>query len=63
MALIYIVEDDSNIQEIEEYALKNAGHKDMADKIKAVAEEPLPPDFEYDDYPEEAPLLEIRKAF
>ena len=26
MALIYIVEDDSNIQEIEEYALKNAGH-------------------------------------
>ncbi|MBR2210834.1 MAG: hypothetical protein IJ896_05095 [Fibrobacter sp.] len=44
-------------------ALENAGHKDMADKIKAVAEEPLPPDFEYDDYPEEAPLLEIRKAF
>ncbi len=27
MALIYIVEDDSNIQEIEEYALKNAGYQ------------------------------------
>ena len=27
MALIYIIEDDSNIREIEEFALKNAGHK------------------------------------
>ncbi len=27
MALIYIVEDDDNIREIEEYALINAGHK------------------------------------
>lgn len=27
MALIYIVEDDDNIREIEEYALQNAGHK------------------------------------
>ncbi len=27
MALIYIVEDDENIREIEEYALINAGHK------------------------------------
>lgn len=26
MALIYIVEDDKNIQEIEEYALRNQGH-------------------------------------
>lgn len=29
MALIYIVEDDDSIREIEEYALKNAGHKTM----------------------------------
>lgn len=27
MALIYIIEDDENIREIEEFALKNAGHK------------------------------------
>lgn len=27
MALVYIVEDDENIREIEEFALKNAGHK------------------------------------
>ena len=27
MALIYIVEDDTNIKEIEEFALSNAGHK------------------------------------
>lgn len=27
MALIYIIEDDDNIREIEEFALKNAGHK------------------------------------
>lgn len=27
MALIYIVEDDENIKEIEEFALSNAGHK------------------------------------
>lgn len=27
MALIYIVEDDNNIREIEEFALKNAGHE------------------------------------
>lgn len=27
MALIYIVEDDDNIKEIEEFALSNAGHK------------------------------------
>ncbi|MCI8955400.1 MAG: response regulator transcription factor [Eubacterium sp.] len=27
MALIYIVEDDKNIQEIEEYALKNSGYE------------------------------------
>jgi len=27
MALIYIVEDDDSIREIEEFALKNAGHK------------------------------------
>lgn len=27
MALIYIIEDDDNIREIEEYALINAGHK------------------------------------
>ena len=27
MALIYIVEDDEGIREIEEFALKNAGHK------------------------------------
>lgn len=29
MSLIYIVEDDGSIREIEEYALKNAGHKTM----------------------------------
>lgn len=29
MPLIYIVEDDDSIREIEEYALKNAGHKTM----------------------------------
>ncbi len=27
MALIYIIEDDENIREIEEFALKNAGHE------------------------------------
>lgn len=27
MALIYIIEDDDNIREIEEFALQNAGHK------------------------------------
>ena len=27
MALIYIVEDDESIREIEEFALKNSGHK------------------------------------
>ncbi len=27
MALIYVIEDDNNIREIEEFALKNAGHK------------------------------------
>ena len=27
MALIYIIEDDDSIREIEEYALMNAGHK------------------------------------
>ncbi len=27
MALVYLVEDDENIREIEEFALKNAGHK------------------------------------
>lgn len=27
MALVYIVEDDENIREIEEFALENAGHK------------------------------------
>ena len=27
MALIYIIEDDDNIREIEEFALMNAGHK------------------------------------
>lgn len=27
MALIYIVEDDRNISEIESYALKNAGYE------------------------------------
>ena len=27
MALIYIVEDDDSIREIEEFALMNAGHK------------------------------------
>ncbi len=42
MALIYIIEDDDNIREIEEFALKNAGHtvigfscaKDFYKKIK-----------------------------
>ena len=29
MALIYIVEDDKNISEIESFALKNAGHETM----------------------------------
>lgn len=29
MALIYIIEDDESIREIEEYALKNAGHEVM----------------------------------
>ncbi len=29
MALIYIVEDDKNIREIETYAMKNSGHKVM----------------------------------
>ena len=29
MALIYIVEDDESIREIEEFALKNAGHKEQ----------------------------------
>ncbi len=29
MALIYIIEDDDNIREIEEFALKNAGHEVM----------------------------------
>lgn len=29
MALIYIIEDDESIREIEEFALKNAGHKVM----------------------------------
>lgn len=29
MALIYIVEDDDSIREIEEFALKNAGHKTL----------------------------------
>lgn len=32
MALIYIVEDDENIREIEEFALKNASHKVMGFK-------------------------------
>ena len=27
MALIYVVEDDESIREIEEFALMNAGHK------------------------------------
>ena len=27
MALIYVVEDDKNISEIESFALKNAGHQ------------------------------------
>ena len=27
MALIYVVEDDKNISEIENFALKNAGHQ------------------------------------
>ena len=27
MALIYIIEDDDSIREIEEFALLNAGHK------------------------------------
>ena len=27
MALIYIVEDDESIREIEEYAMKNSGHQ------------------------------------
>ena len=27
MAVIYVVEDDTNIQEIEAIALKNSGHK------------------------------------
>ena len=27
MALIYVIEDDESIREIEEFALKNAGHK------------------------------------
>ena len=27
MAVIYVVEDDTNIQEIESIALKNSGHK------------------------------------
>ncbi|WP_331477821.1 hypothetical protein [Butyrivibrio fibrisolvens] len=27
MALIYIIEDDDSIREIEEFALMNAGHK------------------------------------
>ena len=27
MALIYIVEDDKNISEIESFSLKNAGHQ------------------------------------
>ena len=33
MALIYIVEDDKNISEIESFSLKNAGHetKEFAD--------------------------------
>lgn len=43
MALIYIVEDDDNIREIEEFALRNAGHmtvglacaKDFYEKIEA----------------------------
>lgn len=30
MALIYIVEDDNSIREIEEFALKNAGHQVMS---------------------------------
>ena len=29
MALIFIIEDDDNIREIEEYALKNAGHQTL----------------------------------
>ena len=29
MALIYIVEDDDDIREIEEFALMNAGHKTL----------------------------------
>ena len=29
MALIYIIEDDVNIREIEEFALRNAGHKTL----------------------------------
>lgn len=27
MALIYIIEDDDSIREIEEFALQNSGHK------------------------------------
>ena len=27
MAVIYVIEDDENIREIEEFALRNAGHE------------------------------------
>ena len=44
MALIYIVEDDSNIREIETIALKNSGHTVSAfekarDFLKKIVEE------------------------
>ncbi len=46
MSLIYIVEDDKNIQEIEEYALKNAGYDvrcfDEAEDFRKGMEELLP---------------------
>ena len=32
MALIYIVEDDENIREIEMFALKNAGNRTLCTK-------------------------------
>ena len=44
MAVIYIVEDDKNISEIESYALKNSGYTvDTFEKCKNILEQSTGP--------------------
>ncbi len=43
-------------------SLRKSGYEKMAKKIQDLASSSLPSDFEYNDFPDEAPLLSIERV-